>query len=78
MGKDKNKDGETAATSETQDGCQNTQRDHRRDQEERDITLAQIITEAVAREVAKAHVHYQAILNERGATTLPTSFKISS
>ena len=38
----------------------------------------QTITEAVAREVAKAHVHYQAILNEKGATTLPTSLKISS
>ena len=38
----------------------------------------QTIAEAVAREMAKAHVHYQAILNERGATTLPTSLKISS
>ena len=28
--------------------------------------------------MAKAHAHYQAILNERGATTLPTSLKISS
>ena len=30
MGKDKHKDGETAATSETnpQDGCQDSQRDH--------------------------------------------------
>ena len=78
MGKDKNKDGETAATSETQDGHQDTQRDHSQDQAAGDITLAQTITEAVAREMAKAHVHYQAILNERGAATLPTSLKISS
>ena len=78
MGKDKHKDGETAATSETQDGCQDTRRDHSQDQEARDITLAQTITEAVTREVAKAHARYQAILNERGATTLPTSLKISS
>ena len=28
--------------------------------------------------MAKAHAHYQAILNERGATTLPTSLKVSS
>ena len=28
--------------------------------------------------MAKAHAYYQAILNERGATTLPTSLKISS
>ena len=78
MGKDKNKDGETAATSETQDGCWDTQRDHSQDQEARDVTLAQTIAEAVTREMAKAHAHYQAILNERGTTTLPTSLKISS
>ena len=39
MGKDNTKDGERAATSETQDGCQDTQRDHSRDQEARDTTL---------------------------------------
>ena len=76
MGKDKTKDGETTA-SETQDGHQDARRDHSRDQEARDITLAQTFAEAVAREMAKAHSHYQAILNERGATTLPTSLKIS-
>ena len=43
-----------------------------------DTTLAQTITEAVAREMVKAHAHYQAILNERDATTLETSLKISS
>ena len=48
------------------------------DQEARDATLAQTITEAVARGMAKAHAHYQVILNERGATTLPTSLKVSS
>ena len=78
MGKDKNKDGKTAATSKTQGGCRDTRRDHSQDQEARDVTLVQTIVEAVAREVAKAHAHYQAILNERGATTLPTSLKISS
>ena len=71
MGKDKHRDGETAASSETN-------RDHNRDQEARDAALAQTITEAVAREMAKAHTHYQAIINEKGATTLPTSLKISS
>ena len=78
MGKDKTKDGETAANSKTQDGRRATRRDHSRDQEARDITLVQTITEAVAREMAKAHAHHQSILNERGATTLPTSLKISS
>ena len=65
------KDGETAASSETN-------RDHSQDQEARDATLAKTITEAVAREMAKAHAHYQTIINETGATTLPTSLKISS
>ena len=80
MGKDKHKDGETAATSKTntQDGHWDSQRDHSQDQEARDTTLAQTIAEAVAREMVKAHVHYQAILNERGAATLQTSLKVSS
>ena len=53
MGKDKHKDGETAATSETnpQDGHRDTRRDHSQDQEARDIALVQTITEAVAREM---------------------------
>ena len=80
MGKVKHKDGE-AATSETnnpQDGHWDSQRDHRQDQKARDATLAQTITEAVTREMANAHAHYQAILIERGAATLQTSLKISS
>ena len=77
MGKDKHKDGETAATSEInpQDGCQDSQRDHSQDQEAREV---QTITEAVTREVEKAHIHYQAILNEKGAATLQASLKVSS
>ena len=71
MGKDKHKDGETAASSETN-------RDHSQDQEARDAALAQTIAEAVTREMVKAHAHYQAIINEKGTTTLPTSLKISS
>ena len=86
MGKDKEQyDGETAATSETitspQDICcdaHQSTRDLSRDGEARDATLAKTITEAVAREMAKAHVHYQAILNERGTATLQTNLKVSS
>ena len=86
MGKDKNKDkehhdGETAATSGTNspwDICWDSRRDLSQDREARDTTLEQTIAEAVAREMAKAHVHYQAILNERGAATLQTSLKVSS
>ena len=81
MGKEKHKDGETAATFKTNntlDGHQDSWRDHSQDQEARDAALVQTIAEAVKREVAKAHVHYQAILNERGAATLQTSLKVSS
>ena len=79
MGKDKNKnkehhDGETAATSETSQDTQDLSRDHKA----WDTALAQTITEAVAREMAKAHAHYQAILNKRGTATLQTSLKVSS
>ena len=77
MGKDKTKDGETTA-SETQDGRQDTRRDYSRDQKARDTALAQTIAKAVTRQVVKAHAHYQAILDEKGATTLQTSLKVSS
>ena len=80
MGKDKNKDAETA-TSETnspRDTHQDSWRDLSRDQEARDATLVQTIAEAVAREMAKAHAHYQAILNDKSAATLQTSLKVSS
>ena len=81
MGKEKNKDkehhdGETAATSETnspRDACWDSHQDLSQDHEARDAALVQTIAEAVTREMAKAHAHYQAILNERGAATLQTS-----
>ena len=80
MGKDKTKDNGETATSKT-----NSPRDSRRDTrdlsqdcEAWDAALAQTITEAVTREMAKAHAHYQAIFNERGAATLQTSLNISS
>ena len=84
MGKDKTKEGETAA-SEAQDGRQDSRRDHSRDnrdhswdQAARDAALAQTIAEAVTREMAKAHAQYQTIANEKSTPTLPTSLKISS
>ena len=90
MGKDKAKDkdhhdGETAATSKTitspRDACQDARqstRDLSQDYEARDAALAKTITKAVTREMAKAHAHYQAILNERDTATLQTSLKVSS
>ena len=86
MGKDKNKDkepqdGETTTSSETitspQDAYQSN-RDLSRDCDARDTALAKTITEAVTREMAKAHAHYQALLNDRGTAAIPTSLKVSS
>ena len=90
MGKDKAKDkeqhdGETAASSESvtspwdahQDACQSN-RDLSQDHKAPDADLAKTIAEAVTREIAKAHAHYQAILNERGTATIQTSLKVSS
>ena len=37
-----------------------------------------VLPKVITREMAKAHVHYQAILNERGAATIQTSLKVSS
>ena len=78
--KDKEQDGETT-TSETvtspRDFCQSN-RDLSRDRNARDTILAKTITEAVTREMAKAHVHYQAPLNDRGTATIQTSLKVTS
>ena len=63
MGKDKNKeqDWETATSAESITNPQNsyqTSRDLSQEREARDAALAKTITEAVAREMAKAHAHY--------------------
>ena len=86
MGKDKNKDkehkdGETTASSETitspQDAHQSN-RDFSRDRKARDAALAKTIAKAVAREMAKAHAHYQALFNDRSTAAIPTSHKVTS
>ena len=86
MRKDKNKnkehqDGETAASAETitspWDACQSN-RDLSQDREARNATLAKTIAKAVAREMAKAHAHYQALLNDGSAAVIPTSLKVTS
>ena len=86
MGKDKNKDKEpqdeeTAAFSETVTSPRDTHQSNRdlsQDWVARDATLAKTITEAVAREMAKAHAHYQALLNDRSTPVIPTSLKVTS
>ena len=46
--------------------------------EARDANLAKQVVKAVAREMAKTHMHYQALLNERSAGTMPTNLKMTS
>ena len=80
MGKDRTKDGDATTSSETN-------RDHSWDQEARDATLAktiaktvarkmQTIAEVVAREMAKAHVQYQATVNANHAPTHQQPLKL--
>ena len=49
-----------------------------RDRNARNATLAKTIAKAVAREMAKAHAHYQALLNDRGTAAIQTSLKVTS
>ena len=82
MAKDKNKeqDGEYASTESitSLQGAHHTNMDLSQEREAWDTTLARTIAEAVAREMAKAHVHYQALLNERSTAVIPTSLKVTS
>ena len=81
MGKDKNKkqDGEpTSAESITSPwDTHHTNRYLSWKREAWDTALAKTIAKAVAREMAKAHVHYQTLLNERSTTVIPTSLKVT-
>ena len=86
MREDKNKlkehqDGETTASSKTITSPRDAHqfnRDLSQDWEARNAALAKTITEAVAREMAKAHAQYQALLNDRSAAAIPTSLKVTS
>ena len=74
-----NKDGEATAESITSpQDAHHTNRDLSLEREAWDAALAKTITKAVAREMAEAHVHYQALLNEKSTATMPTSLKVTS
>ena len=60
-----------------QDACQ-AARDLICEREARDATLTRQVVEAIAREMTKAHTHYQALLNERSTGAMPTSLKMTS
>ena len=80
MAKDKEQDRKTTAskTITSPRDTHQSNRDLSRDRDARDAALAKTITKAVAREMAKAHAHYQALLNERGTATIQTSLKVTS
>ena len=65
------------STQSSQDACQ-AACNLSWEREARDAALARQVAEAIAREMAKAHTHYQALLNERGAAAMPTSLEMTS
>ena len=73
----KDSDGATGADlTSPGDVCQ-AARHLSQEREARDAALAKQVAEAVAREMAKVHVHYQALLKERSAAVIPTSLKVT-
>ena len=84
--KDKNKDQGDSGSSEGAMGgditnlwdAHHASRYLSQEREARDAALAKQVAEAIAREMAKAHTHYQALLNERSAAVMPTSLKMTS
>ena len=83
--KDKNKDQGDSATegalgnsiTSSRDTC-HTNRDLSQEREAQDTTLAKQVVETIACEIAKAHAHYQPLLNERSTAVILTSLKVTS
>ena len=70
-------DGESAAAKEARD-AHHANRDLSQEREARDAALTRQVAEAIAREMAKTHMHYQALVNERSVAAIPTSLKMTS
>ena len=78
--KDREQTSEGASGSRTlspQDAHQ-ANRDLSQEREARDAALDKQVAEAIAREMAKAHMYFQALLNERGTAAMPTSLKMTT
>ena len=81
-----NKDKDKEQTSEGASGnsalspqdAYQANRDLSREREARDATLAKQVAEAIAKEMANAQAHYQALLNDRNTAAMPTSLKMTS
>ena len=84
--KDKNKYQGESAASEGASGdsitspwnAHHTNRDLSQEREARDAALAKQVVKDIAREMAKGHTHYQALLNERGTAKMPINLKMTS
>ena len=75
--KEKDSENATGDLTSPQDTCQ-TNRDLSQERDAWDTALAKTITEAVAREMTKAHAHYTALINEKSAAVMSTSLKVTS
>ena len=85
MGNPKNKESDSGTTEAGAESTTKNARDAHhasqdlsQEREAKDTTLAKQVAEAIAREMTKAHVHYQALLNERDTAAMPTSLKMTS
>ena len=74
----KDNDGATSMGDITSPGMPTMPTETLAGRETQDATLAKTIVKAVAREMAKAHAQYQALLNDKSAAATPTSLKITS
>ena len=78
-----NKDSKTETEVSVEDGdtsckAHQTVHDLSQDREARDATLAKTIAKAVAREMEKACVQYEALLNDRSTAAIPTNLMVTS
>ena len=76
--KDKEQIGEGALGGDNTQSPQDAHLANRDLSHEREAALAKQIAEAIAREMAKAHMHYQTLINEKSVDAMPTSFKVTS
>ena len=84
--KDENKDQSDSGTSKGAMGgdlpspwdAGHANRDLSQEREAKDAALAKQVVEAIVREMAEAHMNYQALLHDRGAAAMPTSLKMTS
>ena len=76
-----NKDSETEVSRRGTESAHNAHQatfNLSQEREARDAALAKQVAEAIVGEMAKAHMHFQALLNKRSAAAMPTSLKMTS